>query len=199
MIDFNEERLAFYHRVGLAVTQWAHVEFALAWIVATGFERKEAQRIIDGFLSIENIRSKLQYAGTIFSSQNLSPSQKTKWAELAQRVESLSRKRNRLAHSWVLNEMGAKAGRRIMLLPTRPMKKRSRQKHPGAICLRDVAGYAKEFSALMVALENFGDSLVGQKARFPKSQEQPQHPPTLENLRQEIYVYAQRPPRSSKR
>jgi hypothetical protein len=199
MIDHNEERLAFYHRVGLAITHWAHIEFGLASIVATCFERKEAQRVMNGFLSIENIRAKLQYVNTTLSSQNLSVSQKAKWAELAQRVETLARKRNRLAHSWVFNDPNEKAGRRTMLLPTRPTTKQSRQKHPGAICLRDVAGYALEFAALMVALENFSNSLVGQKARFPKSLEQPQHPPTLAKLRREIYAFAQRPPKSSKR
>ena len=92
MMDMNEERLAFYHEIGLAITQWAHVEFALAWIIATCFERQEAQRIIDGFLSIENVRAKLQYADTIVSGQELSASQKAKWAELVNRTGSLARK-----------------------------------------------------------------------------------------------------------
>ena len=68
----------------------------------------------------------------------------------------------------------------------------------GAICLRDMAGYALEFLALSRALENFEDRLVPQEERFPKSQEQPPAPPTLAQLRREIYEYASRPPRPSR-
>ena len=62
-MDINEEQIAFYSEIGHAITQWAYVEFALAWIVANRFEKKNAQNAIDGFLSIENMRAKLQYAG----------------------------------------------------------------------------------------------------------------------------------------
>ncbi len=60
-MDINEEQIAFYSEIGHAITQWAYVEFALAWIVTTRFEKKNTQNAIDGFLSIENKRAKLQY------------------------------------------------------------------------------------------------------------------------------------------
>ncbi len=61
IMDINEEQIAFYSEIGHAITQWAYVQFALAWIVATRFEKKNTQNAIDGFLSIENMRAKLQY------------------------------------------------------------------------------------------------------------------------------------------
>ncbi len=42
-MDINEEQIAFYSEIGHAITQWAYVEFALARIVATRFEKKNAQ------------------------------------------------------------------------------------------------------------------------------------------------------------
>ena len=54
-MDINEEQIAFYSEIGHAITQWAYVEFALAWIVATRFEKKNTQNAIDGFLSSAHI------------------------------------------------------------------------------------------------------------------------------------------------
>ncbi len=65
VIDINEERLAFYHQIGLAITHWAHVEFALSWIVGHEFSKTNYNLAVTGFLSIENFRSKLQYADTV--------------------------------------------------------------------------------------------------------------------------------------
>ena len=196
-MDLKEEQIAFYSELGRAITQWAHVEFALSWIVGRCFDQKDANNAAFGLLSIENIRAKLQYAESIVSNRGLSKTEKTKWAELTKRIGQLAKKRNRLAHSWVLNDPTAAPGRRIMLLPTRLTKTQSRQKHPGAVCLRDVAGYRLEFFALMTALENFSDRLAGQEEQFPKYQEQPQRPPTIAQIRRQIYAFASRPPRPS--
>ena len=122
--------------------------------------------------------------------------------ELMDRAGALAKKRNRLAHSWVLNSLDEKTGRRAMLLPSRPRSSRrakgARQKYPGAICVRDVVKYRQEFSALMVSLENYAYRLVGRKGHFPKSQEQPSRPLTIAQIRHEIYAYVQHPPKPSR-
>ena len=197
-MDINEEQIAFYSEIGHAITQRAYVEFALAWIVATRFEKKNTQNAIDGFLSIENMRAKLQYADTILNSPGLSKEHRADWATLHGRTGKHATKRNRLAHSWMKIDLDRPAGRRIMLLPTRPDYKPTRQKYPNALCLRDIVSYQLEFFALSTALENFSDRLLGQEEQSPKSQEQPQRPPTIAQIRRQIYAYARRPPRPSR-
>ena len=198
VIDFNEERLAFYTQIGLAVTHWAHVEFALSWVVGSCFGRRNGRRAAAGFLSIENIRSKLQHSDQILAHRRMSKTERANWADLVEWTGKLATKRNSLAHSWVFNDIARRPGRRVMLLPTRPSKKNPKQKYPGALCVRDIAGYRLEFVALMKGLENFQHRLSGQEEQFPEPLERQPRLPTLANLRQEIYAFASRPPLPSR-
>ena len=102
-MDMNEERLAFYHELGMAITSWAHVEFALSWIVSDCFSEENGHVPIAGFMSIDNFRAKLQYADTVVSAQKLSKIERGNWTKLVERAGTISRMRNRLAHYWVLN------------------------------------------------------------------------------------------------
>lgn len=208
VITTSEEKVAFYYQLGRAITTWAHVEFALAGIVAVCFLRMDPDRrayvtqlAADGFLSIENLRSKKQYVDLVINQQNISKKEIENWHVLSDRCQSLGKKRNCLAHYWVDCVLQDNPGRRIKLLPKKPDQSPdhppTEQKYRGAICLRDIAGYALEFLALSRALENFCDRLVPQEERFPKSQEQPLPLPTLAQIRREIYAYASRPPRPS--
>ncbi len=180
----------------------AHVEFALSWIVGHEFSKANYNLAVTGFLSIENFRSKLQYADTVVQRREMPANEKANWAKLVDRAGKAATKRNNLAHRWVITVPDGKPGRRALLLESRPAlnpPKDTRNRYAGAICLRDVAGYQLEFVALMCALENFQCRLVGQPERLPKSQEQAQRPPTLAKLRREIYAFAQRPPRPSRK
>ena len=196
-MDHNEEHLSFYHELGLAITQWAHVEFAIARIVGACFGQRHAKRAAAGFLSIENVRSKLQFADQILAKRRMPKIERTNWAGLVERAGKLAQKRNSLAHSWVLNDLSCNPGRRVMLLSTRPSTKAAKQSYPGALCVRDVAGYRIEFVALMRDLENFDCRLSGREEQYPEFPEQQRRPPTLANLRRTIYAYARRPPQSS--
>lgn len=201
-MDINEEHLAFYYGIGLAITQWAHVEFALGRVVVACFGDNEEHLPGIGFLSIESFHSKLKYTDSIIAAHTRSKTKRADWIALMERARALATKRNYLAHRWVLTSIEEKAGRRVMLLPSRPKSSQqaaaARQKYPGAIYVRDVAQYRLEFSALMVSLENFANRLAGQKARFPKSQEQPSRPPTIAQIHREIYAYARHPPKPSR-
>ena len=182
-LDPNEEILAFYSALGTAITQWAHVEFALSWIVTECLGTRASKVSAAAFFSIENVRSKLLYADTIVLGYVESRTLRADWTDLKDRADKLSTKRNNLAHRWVLNVPNAKPGRRIMLLQTRQTKKRSRAKYPGALCVRDIRQVQLEFSALMISLENFCARIAGRKEPFPKSREQPKNPPTLAKIR----------------
>ena len=191
----NEERLAFYSEIGRTVTQWATVEFALAQIVSGAYTAKDAALATAGFHSIENFRSKLQHVDSILAQRGLTASQKAKWDALFRRCESAAKKRNALAHRWVLNVISAKPGRRIILLPTKPSGNSSRQRYPGALGLRDVVSYRQEFFALLAALENFDARLHGRKEPHAKDQEQPKPPPDLAALRRGLHASIGRPPK----
>ena len=194
VLDPNEEHLAFYSALGNAITQWAHVEFAISWIVTECLGTRASKVSAAAFFSIENLRSKLLYADTIVLGYVEPKALRADWAVLKDRADKMSTKRNNLAHRWVLNAPDAKPGRRIMLLQFRQAKKKGRSKYPGALCVRDIRRYQLEFSALMVSLENFCARFSGRKEPFPKSLEQPNNPPTLAKIRREIYAFAQRPP-----
>lgn len=195
-MDQNEEYLAFNYVLGMAIRQWAHIEFALSWIVG---DVTKSEPAVAGFRSIENFRSKLQYVDSVLTSNGMSTSDAADWADLMERTRQASIKRNKLVHYWSLtNTQEERPGRKMMLLPMRPAlsaKKPRGQKYHGAIYLRDIAGHCLEFSALMQALENFCARLCGRQEPFPKSQEQPRHPPTIAEIRRELYAYASHPPR----
>lgn len=198
-MDQNEERLAFYFALGNAITQWAHVEFAISWIVTECLGTRASKASAAAFFSIENLRSKLMYADTVVLSYVESKTLRADWARLKDRAAGLSTIRNKLAHSWVLNVPDAKPGRRTMLRQTRQTKNKGRSKYPGALYVRDIRQHQLEFFALMVSLENFHARLSGRKEPFPKSLEQPHSPPTLAKIRREIYAFASHPPRPSRK
>ena len=61
----TEEHLIFYYQIGLAVTQWSHVELALFDTVAACFDGPEPASVSAFFFSIENFRSKLGAADNL--------------------------------------------------------------------------------------------------------------------------------------
>lgn len=187
VIDFNEERISFYYQLGVAITQWAHIENSISWIVTNCLGTKASKASGPAFFAIENFRSKLMYADTIVTTYISDKKHLTEWAVLLNRAQTLARARNKLAHSTVMNYPSAKPGRRVALHLLRP-------KSSGMLCVRDIKRRQLEFSALSIALENFQSILSGQKEKFPKYLEQPQNPPTLAKLRRDIYAYVQRPP-----
>jgi hypothetical protein len=90
-----------------------YVELALASIIATQFGKKNAQTATNGFLSVENMRTKLQYADTILSSLNLLTEHRAVWVKLIERAGKLATKRNQLAHRRMEIDQERPAGGRI--------------------------------------------------------------------------------------
>ncbi len=69
-----------------------YVELALASIIATQFGKKNAQTAINGFLSVENMRTKVRYADTILFSLNLPTEHRADWVKLIERAGKLATK-----------------------------------------------------------------------------------------------------------
>ncbi|MEQ1867453.1 MAG: hypothetical protein ABL996_22680, partial [Micropepsaceae bacterium] len=172
-MDINEESLAFYFAIGLAITQWAHVEIALASIATMKISKATRTKVRVGFFSIENFRGKLSFADAMISPY-LSRKNKEIWAGLMDRAAKIAKFRNSLAHGWVLVDTERKPGRRRRLLPMKPqvIDPLSKRDRPGLLCVRDIRKAQLEFFALMTTLENFAARLGRRKMLHPKSQEQ---------------------------
>lgn len=194
-MDFNEEKLAFYYRLGLAITQWAYVEDALGRAVAACYPESDRRKAYAGFRAIENFRSKTKHADTVLSDHLRTSSELSSWVVVRKAAEQLAVKRNQMAHRKMITDQSMDPGRRVLLVEYRPDgSPEPQQKYGGAYGVKDIVRYQREFFALTAKIDNFRDRLLQRPEGFPKAMEQPLKPPTLEGLRQEIYAYARRPP-----
>ena len=124
-IAFHEERAIFYYELGLAITQWAHVEHAFCHLYASTFKGPYNLDVPASFYAIENFRSKCQVADTIFQ-RNLSEAHLGEWSNMLQKeLLNLSKVRNALAHRYILNRLDNKPGRRILRLTNYAAKRQS--------------------------------------------------------------------------
>lgn len=192
-MTLNEEIVAFHYKIGTAITQWALVEFALDAIVGDRFSHKESELAIIGFRTIQGFRTKLNFVDEVLCASKPKNNQIALWGSLMKDAEAISQHRNRLAHNWVFIDPKCNAGRRAMLLPKR-IKISRKQKYPGALCVRDIAGYELEFQSLFYALTNLRESLRGKKTQLPKHPERQPRLPTIAQIRQEIRDISSHPP-----
>jgi len=188
-MNLLEERVAFNYVLGSGITQWAHVEAALGTLAAHRFDKGDYNLALTGFLSIENFRSKLQYVDAVLKRHGLSKDEADVWTGLKDRCLRAAKKRNGLAHKWVIENPVGKPGRRILLQGSvsalNPPKSRPKR-YQGTIGLRDVAGYRLEFYAVMTALSNLDARLSGWKEPFPESLTQERGSPTIPQIQKEI-------------
>jgi hypothetical protein len=185
----NEEQVAFYFEIGLGITQWAHVEYSIYELTATCFTQHQMTKLAHGFFSIENFRSKLQFADSIMQVAYPGSPFVADWTAIYTRLTSAARNRNKLAHYTVLMRQSSRAGKRVILTPRIDKSKTTlHQQAVGALGLRDILKIRFEFFALMVSLQNLRSRVVGEQERFPKSSEQASNPPPIHTLRNQIFV-----------
>ncbi len=200
-----EESVAFYHEIGLAITQWAHVEMALARVTAYHFEPKHGGLSIDGFFSIENFRAKLSFANSILETSITDGAQIVEWGKLHSRLEKSSKSRNELAHQRAIVYPDSKPGRRYALVPwfveDPKMKSKSGKQipPPGSLCIRDINGVRLNFLALANALTNFEYRLDGLQGPFRESSEQAGGPLEIDDLRRRIHEVLGHPLKPSRK
>ena len=192
-MDENQEQLAFYHQIGVALEQWQNnVEFQL-------YNIKQActgdQRTADTYVTLfthRNFRVRLKEVNDLIVANFSNTPHLADWLSLHNRIESAEKGRNALAHHWVLVYPNDKPGCRWCLIPRLGrMRPGSRQKRPpGSLCVRDISALKYRFYALGRALENFANRLRGQADRYPKDMEQEKPPLTLAQLTHEVRALA---------
>jgi hypothetical protein len=106
--------IAFYFQLGAAITPWAEVESSLAHLISTCTAEQDRYMLLLGFFSIENFRSKLQFATSILGEKFRNHPALRDWPGFAKKLEHCAAKRNQLAHRKVWEyPFSKKTGRRM--------------------------------------------------------------------------------------
>ena len=186
----TEEQFCLFQEMGLATTQWAHVEGELCRVVLCCFKEADREAVSLGFFSIENFRSKCGFSDKIICNYLSDDALLSRWKKLLERIRDASALRNALAHRSLNVHLHGKAGRRCLLVPwtyEKPTRKtRTPMPPPGSFGVRDVAGFRLQFFAISISLKNFSFALRGQPEPFPEPSEQAMASPTIHGLTRQI-------------
>lgn len=197
-MNTQEEYIAFYKELGVAVAQWATVENSLAQLVCLCLTDRDADKwmLYQGFYSIENFRSKLLFAETMILEKFRTSKGIAEWEALRKRLQQASAGRNKLVHRIVVDiPIGGKPGRRFALIPA-PKPDLDPKKRPytntctpppGSLCLRDINALTHEFRACFVHLVNFAARVRGLEEPLPISLERARNPSTIQYLNTQIH------------
>jgi hypothetical protein len=165
-MPLNEEHLAFFYELGLAISQWSFVESAIYKLIASRLNKEDRRAIGFGLFAVENFRSKVAFSDALLKKKIKDKSHIEEWDKLVDRLKKTVVKRNRLAHDRVMIYANNNAGRRLALehWPSDKPKRQGSAPKPadGALCIRDVIGVRKEIFYLLLALQNFHAKLSGQ-------------------------------------
>lgn len=196
-----EESIAFYYYIGLAITSWAHVELALYWILSACFTKNNRGHLALGFFSIENFRSRLQFADQLFKAKYGKSRHAKKWGKLHADLLRLSKLRNHLAHYTVMGYPLNTPSRRYALQPRLPRPSKFKQKipkpPPDALCIKEIMHAQRQFSALAFAVEFLFYDLIQHRTPYPASFAQAGNPMTTVQLTRQIRAILHKPPAPS--
>jgi hypothetical protein len=143
----SEEVYAFFHQLGVALSQWANVELQLEFIA--GLCSREGRV---GFRAIENFRSKAAYVDAILRHRHVKRAETVDaWIVLYKRVTAAASQRNELVHRTPFRVYGGKPGSRVSLIR---MGHFEQDRLKGGISIKDVAQLALEFRALALQLDH---------------------------------------------
>lgn len=186
----SEEHLAFYHAIGMAVTQWAHVENGLYNVACCAFDNKKA--LGNGFAVIENFRSKLAFTDKVVMFAIKDQSMANEWASIFTKLQGLSTYRNKIAHGNVTIYPESKPGIRYALIPTFTTENKKKSSKPisptGSLCVKDINLVSKQFGMASNYLLSFVSRLQGHKDLFQELIQQEPKPQSLDELRRQIYT-----------
>lgn len=200
----QEEELAFFHELGLAVCNWNFVESGVYQIMTARANTNDHYALGFGFFAIDNFRAKLSFANA-FLEQKLSATQRATWEVFATRLRKTVARRNRLAHDRVFFYEHGAPGRRYALedWPTdRPRTSKSwppKTPRDGALCLRDVVSCKRDFFYLHQDLENFHAALLGRKEPHSEVHERAENPPTIQAIARQMHEALGHPLKPSRR
>lgn len=192
-VSVQQEHVAFYHELGIAITQWAQVERTLCNIATFCFARDPATFSIEQysdhyetFFAIENFRSKMSYTDTVFQRRFAATEHAADWKAIMASMAKRSRIRNALAHNPALGIYGAPEGRRYCIVPRSIETSKSRYPK-GALFLEDIVRHRLRFFALNIRLERFYQRLRGLESLHNAASEQPRDPPPIQKIVDDIF------------
>jgi hypothetical protein len=129
MSDLQKERSEFYEQLGIAITQWTHVEDAMFTNFMRAISKKRESNLAAqaAFYAIQSPEGKIAMAKSAVTFRLLQgmtedPKDKRRimmalWENLCTRAHKRRNRRNLLAHFQVLTDTQAKPGKRISLRP----------------------------------------------------------------------------------
>lgn len=188
-ISINQEQIVFYHELGRAITQWAHVERALCEISTICLVRDYAKLtspqyadLYTVFFAIENFRAKTAFADAAFGRRQDFAGNAAEWKLIMASMKKRARLRGTLAHNVATAMPHAPEGRRFCIAPRQIHLEKTPKYPEGSLFLQDITRAQLRFFALSMRLENFQCSLLGRPKLHEASVEQPRDPPTLEHI-----------------
>ena len=197
----NEELVAFYYELGMAITHWANVEIELCITVQSCFTENYHPSLGVGFFAIENFRSKLEFSDEVVR-RRLGEDVEG-WADTIAEVRKASFARNKLVHRSVRAYLSNTAGRRYALIPwiiKKPRTDKERLKPPpGSLCVRDIIQMRYQFVSAFASLRTFRTRALGRPEQPLKYPEQLQSPPTIPQIRRRIHEVLGHPLKPSRK
>ena len=200
-MTINEEYIAFDMSIGRAVTQWAHVEHGLYLIALRCFGSDDVGTLGAGFFSIENFRAKLAFVDRIFATASFAKTFGKDWSFVRDRVQSLSSRRNEIAHGRVICYQG-RPGRNFAIVPTFPRKTPKKTKAgtppPGSLCVKAIDLASRHCATASNKLMRLYFRIGGDEETFAELAQQEPQSQTLAQLRRQIDAMHQPPAKSSR-
>lgn len=181
----DEEVYAFYYELGVALTQWSSVEFALERIVmqCAAPNHEAGVLLAIGFRSIANWRSRAEYADRLVShSYSGNPEILNAWKHALKSAQSVATLRNEIAHREPSRMGGAKPGERIALLEGGWALQKPRPNgfsRDELITIKDVVERGQKFSLVSFELVKLLVLISGSGVQLPASLAPQVHRPTM--------------------
>jgi hypothetical protein len=185
-----EENVAFYYELGLAITQWSHIENDLCNLALSFLRAEDRNAMALGFFSIENFRSKLKYTDSIVNRKLSDGGLLRDWKRLHDRISAASVRRNALAHWPMRIYTQDRPGSRYVLVPwigKKPKSDKERSLAPAeAIAVQDINKCRLEFAALALSVTNFTARAHGHAQPIPDEMVRAMTPSNLQQLASQL-------------
>lgn len=165
-MNINEEQVAFYHEIGRAVTEWAHVEISLCFVFRACFDEKQVKTAGNAFFAVENFRSKLALVEAAMASAFPDSPHLATWRTLAAQAQRNAALRNRIAHGIVVIYPTSNPGKRLIITSWNADTPKRSILPAGALGIKDVYTAARHFTLLSNRLLNLASVLIGRQEPY---------------------------------
>lgn len=162
----REEQIVFNCLIGEAISQWAGIEYGLALIAGASLGSINASTAL---FKIENFRSKIAFVRMAFELSLVGSLHKVEAATTFAFVESLSGKRNDIAHARTTIFSASPPGRQMAIVPLFPtINDRDNPNLPpsGSYCLIELDLARQQFRKASSMLKSLHSRIVGETDLF---------------------------------